>query len=177
MKNIEQGMHLVPAQTTPPVGISTTTEIVVGGAFVLVIVVAAVAPAFYDLRQANKWRAAMTAWLKSENFRRDDLIPVLRLIARTRGTTNVTRSTIAYLVVALVAAALGAVVFLNGDDAVDLRKTVITAVLTVFSSVIGFYFGSRSTQAAIEAQQDPPPDGGPTPADGARSAPETGPRA
>ncbi|MEV5717811.1 hypothetical protein AB0L41_28300 [Amycolatopsis mediterranei] len=175
MKNFEQGTHLVPAQTTPPVSISATTAVVVVGAFVVVILVAAVAPAFYDLRQANKWRAAMSAWLTSDNVRRDDLIPVLRLIARTRGTTNITRSTIAYLVVALVAAALGAVVFLNAGDAADLRKTVITSVLTVFSSVIGFYFGSRSTQAAIEAQQGQPPNGGPTPADDTNAEPETGP--
>jgi hypothetical protein len=138
----------------------------------VIILVVALVPVVADLRSAHRWRAEMTCWLKSGAVRQEDMLTVLRLIARPRRATNTTRSTIAYLIVALVAAALGAVIFSDAGDAVDLRKTVITAVLTVLSSVIGFYFGSRTAQTAIEAQQA---DLGPVVDGGGKPEPESGP--
>ncbi|WP_370966403.1 hypothetical protein [Amycolatopsis sp. cg9] len=126
------------------------------GVLVVVILVAAFVPLFYDLIKAVKWRKELTDWLTSGKIlRREDLLAVLRLIARPRGTVNAARTTIAYLIVALVAAALGVTVFSAADDAPDLRKTIVASVLTVLSLVIGFYFGSRTAQTAIEAQNTP----------------------
>jgi hypothetical protein len=160
MADFARELPFAPAQTpTPPVAlipVPPVAAIVLVAVFVVVILVVALFPVVSDLRHAHRWRAEMTRWVQSGAVRQEDLIPVLRLIARPRRATTTTRATIAYLVVALVAAALGAVIFSDAADAVDLRKTVITAVLTVLSSVIGFYFGSRTAQTAIEAQQAPP---------------------
>ncbi len=179
MAHFRESLHLVPAQTTPPasvskpatglISVSGTTAVWLVGVLVVVILVAAFVPLCYDLVKAVKWRKELTDWLKSGKIRREDLIAVLRLIARPRGTVNSARTTIAYLIVALVAAALGVTVFSAADDAPDLRKTIVASVLTVLSLVIGFYFGSRTAQTAIDAQNLPGtgPGGGP----GAPAAP------
>ncbi|WP_410642290.1 IPT/TIG domain-containing protein [Amycolatopsis sp. lyj-346] len=164
MTHFEMGLHLVPTQTatpsspsssTPPgplIDVSPNAAVALVAVFVVVLLVAAFIPMVVDLHRATKWRKDLTEWLKTGQHRGADLLPILRLIARPRGTVNTARPTIAYLVVALVAAAFGVTAFSSAADAPDLRKTIVASMLTVLSLVIGFYFGSRTAQTAIEAQ-------------------------
>ena len=144
-----------PASSTPPgplLPVSSTGAVILLSIFVGVLLLAAFIPMVMDLRRAIKWRDDLTEWLKSGKSHCADLLPILRLLARSPGTANTARPTIAYLVVALVAAAFGVTAFSGAADAGDLRKTIIASMLTVLSLVIGFYFGSRTAQTAIESQ-------------------------
>jgi hypothetical protein len=160
MRHFRMGSHLVSAEPTTPsspppsplIPVTTGGAIAVAAVFVVLLLLAAFIPMVMDLRRAAKWRDDLTAWLKSSKSHCAELLPILRFLSRPRGTANTARTTIAYLVVALVAAAFGVTAFSGAADAPDLRKTIIASILTVLSLVIGFYFGSRTAQTAIEAQ-------------------------
>ena len=166
MNQFGMGAHLDAPETTtssvptpvtstpagPLIAVTPVVAVSLVAAFVVVLLLVTFVPMAVDLRRADKWRKDLTAWLKSCKHHCVDLLPILRLLARSPGAANTARPTIAYLVVALVAAAFGVTAFSGAADAGDLRKTIIASLLTVLSLVIGFYFGSRTAQTAIEAQ-------------------------
>jgi Fibronectin type III domain len=69
-----------------------------------------------------------------------------------RSTRGLTRTTIALVLVTLVGIALTALLVGNGNNASDLLKSVVTALTTALTVVIGFYFGAKTaTDAAAGA--------------------------
>jgi hypothetical protein len=62
------------------------------------------------------------------------------------GARGTTRTVIALLVMALAGVALAATLVSGASDAQDLRKTIITALLTFLAVIGGFYFGTRAVQ-------------------------------
>jgi hypothetical protein len=92
----------------------------------------------------------------------DEITEVMRALRQPlRFAAGLTRTMIALGLLTLVAIALIALLVGNSDNASDLLKAVVTAVLTAFTTVLGFYFGSRTAADAAEAAK---PNGGAAPA-------------
>ncbi|HEX4527563.1 MAG TPA: fibronectin type III domain-containing protein [Gaiellaceae bacterium] len=70
------------------------------------------------------------------------------LRTQPRSTRGLTRTTIALVLVTLVGIALTALLVGNGNNASDLLKTVVTALTTALTTVIGFYFGAKTATDA-----------------------------
>lgn len=134
----------------PLLNASSGTILWVVGGLILVLLAAAFLPTMWDVRKAAEWRTNVTDWVKSGSLRGSDLVAALHVVARPQGTTNLTRTTIAYLALTLAGLALALTAFSGASDATDLRKTIITSLLTVLGIVIGFYFGARTAQTATE---------------------------
>jgi hypothetical protein len=74
-----------------------------------------------------------------------------------RGTPGLTRSLIALTIVTLLGVAMIATLVSTAEDSVDLRKTIVTSLLSILAAVAGFYFGSRTAQTSSEQSSKPPP--------------------
>lgn len=74
--------------------------------------------------------------------------------AQTSGLQGLTGALIALTTLTLVGFALAVALLSSSTDAGDLRKTIITALLSILASITGFYFGARTAQqsAAQQAQ-------------------------
>ena len=142
--------------TTPAVTTTTSPLINVSGgtalwfilAIVLGLAVLTIVPLVLDARRAEKWRSELGASIIAGRFQGPDLQTVLTAIKEPRGVRGLTRSLIALLIIVIAALALAATVFSGAGDAADLRKTVITSLMTVLATVSGFYFGSRSSESS-----------------------------
>jgi Fibronectin type III domain len=88
-------------------------------------------------------------------------VRALSSAASTRGAPGLTRTTIALGLLTLVGVALAALLVGDGTNASDLLKTVVTALTTTFTTVIGFYFGAKATSDAVA--QGGAPAGGAAP--------------
>jgi len=64
-----------------------------------------------------------------------------------KGIQGLTRTLIALGLLTLVGVALVSLLVGNSNNASELLKTVVTALTTTLITVVGFYFGSRATQA------------------------------
>jgi hypothetical protein len=72
------------------------------------------------------------------------------------GQRGLTRALMAFTIITVVGVALIAVLLSNSSDAGDLRKTIITSLLAVLATIVGFYFGTRAAETATEAAATPP---------------------
>jgi hypothetical protein len=77
----------------------------------------------------------------------------------------------AFTIITIVGVALAALLLSSAGDASDLRKTVVTSLLTLLGTIVGFYFGTRAAEGGAERAPEEP-----TPAVPAEqpTAPETG---
>jgi hypothetical protein len=67
------------------------------------------------------------------------------------------------IITTLVGVAMVATLVSTAADSSDLRKTIITALLSILGAIAGFYFGARTAQISSEQATRPPtPTGGPT---------------
>jgi hypothetical protein len=73
------------------------------------------------------------------------------------------RALMAFVILTVVAIALTALLLSGSPDAGDLRKTVITALLSILGTIVGFYFGARTEADATTPDK---PQEGPKPSDG-----------
>ncbi|MFI0899106.1 hypothetical protein [Streptomyces sp. NPDC020983] len=127
-----------------------------GPAFVLiaavVVVVAAIAvtPLIMDVRRATAWRQQLTDQLIDRAATDEEVRDFLRDLREPRGVRGLTRSIIAVLILALVGFALAVAMLSTDADAGDLRKTIVTALMTVLATVAGFYFGTLGAQNSAE---------------------------
>ncbi len=64
------------------------------------------------------------------------------------GVKGLVRSLLALTTLSIVGVALIALFLSSAADAGDLRKTIITALLSVFATIVGFYFGSRASEVS-----------------------------
>jgi hypothetical protein len=67
------------------------------------------------------------------------------------GQRGLTRALMAFTIITVVGVALVAVLLSSSSDAGDLRKTIITSLLAVLATIVGFYFGTRAAETATEA--------------------------
>jgi hypothetical protein len=117
----------------------------------------------YDATQANKWRLegqyklldAMIGKIK------DPTVEEIRQIASAldtpaRGMQGLTRSLLGFIIATFVGFALVATLVSSSIDSSDLRKTIITALLSILATISGFYFGARTAQTSSEQATRPP---------------------
>lgn len=109
---------------------------------VVIIAVIAVLPLIIDVRRATAWRQQLTDELIGQAATSSDVRELLRDLREPRGVRGLTRSIIAVLILALVSFALAVAMLSSGGDSGDLRKTIVTSLMTVLATVAGFYFGS-----------------------------------
>src|SRR5690348_12136636 len=80
-----------------------------------------------------------------------------------RGLQGLTQALLGLTITTLVGAAMVATLVSTAADSSDLRKTIITALLSILGTIAGFYFGARTAQISSEQATRPPtPAGGTT---------------
>jgi hypothetical protein len=120
-------------------------------------------PLVYDTREANRWRRDYQAKLLNNMINRAGRLSVeeIRQIVsaidtQPRGTQNLTQSLLGLIITTFVGIALIATLVSTAPDSSDLRKTVITALLSILGVISGFYFGARTSETATERATRPP---------------------
>jgi hypothetical protein len=73
-----------------------------------------------------------------------------------RGTQGLTQSLLGLIVATFVGVAMIATLVSTAADSSDLRKTIVTALLSILGVIAGFYFGARTAQTAAEQATRPP---------------------
>jgi len=147
--------HPTPAVTSaaalePLHGLSSGPALLLVAALVVLIAVMATIPLIMDVRRATAWRQQLTDHLIDRAATDHEVRDFLRDLREPRGVRGLTRSIIAVLILALVGFALAVAMLSSGADAGDLRKTIVTALMTVLTTVAGFYFGTLGAQNSAE---------------------------
>jgi hypothetical protein len=122
-----------------------------------------VVPLFYDMREANKWRTDKQEPLLEKMIDKAGRLSVeeIRQIVsamntQPRGTQGLTRSLLALIIASFIGIAMVATLLSGASDSSDLRKTIVTALLSILATISGFYFGARTAQSATEQATRPP---------------------
>jgi hypothetical protein len=119
----------------------------------------------FDVWSTNRWRQRNQTQLINQMIKgsnRDGLSAeeVRQLVSAMdrppRGASGLTQSLIALTIVTLVGVALIATLVSTANDSSDLRKTIITSLLSILAAISGFYFGARTAQTSTEQATKPP---------------------
>jgi hypothetical protein len=97
---------------------------------------------------AYQWRKTVTSSITKGEYSPADTEKLLTLVREPPGVRGLTRGLIALLIVVLTALALAVTIISAAPDASDLRKTIVTSLLSVLAALAGFYFGSRTAQTS-----------------------------
>jgi type IV secretory pathway VirB10-like protein len=73
---------------------------------------------------------------------------------------GLTQALMGLIIITLVGVAMVATLVSTAADSSDLRKTIITALLSVLATIAGFYFGARTAQISSEQATRPPSPAG-----------------
>jgi hypothetical protein len=122
-------------------------------------------PMLYDIhksyrRQVDSWEALAAKYLEKSSD--EPSLAELRLLLPQiskppRGFPGLTRSLFAFTVLTIIAVSQLGLTFFDIAGAEDLRKTIVTSLLSVFASITGFYFGQRGAQHEDDPQPLPAP--------------------
>jgi hypothetical protein len=170
----------VVAQTTTTTVSGPVIELRGSGAVALVVSVGVAfallwsVPMWVDARRAYRLRERAVQLVggrlldaaKKDNLTVAELRELLGTIGEpATGQRGLARSLMAFTIITVVGVALLALLLSSSTDAGDLRKTVITALLTLLGTIVGFYFGTRAaeTGAELAAPVPTPPAPVPTP--------------
>lgn len=126
------------------------------GAIVLGVALLGVGAVAANAWGAYQWRKTVTssiadnikASIQKGAYSAADTEKLLTLVREPHGVRGLTRGLIALLIVVLAALALAVTIISAAPDASDLRKTIVTSLLSVLATIAGFYFGSRTAQTA-----------------------------
>ena len=184
---------MILAQTTTTAPTNTPVQVLElqgTGAMVFLVVVglALVAvwfiPVLLDARRAYRLRRDVISFLREDAMRlvardgltMDELKALLRTIGEpATGQRGLARALMALSITAIVGVVAFALLLSSAADAADLRKTVVTALLSVLGVVVGFYFGSRSVESAMATMGGTAGGTAATPAAGPSSEAPAGP--
>ena len=163
---------------------NSTRSLVYIGVVVAVIAAIAVLPLVIDAVAAARWRREVTKELIGRSWSSAEVRDLIKDLREPRGVRGLTRSLIAILIIVLVGFALAYATVATGNGADDLRKTIVTSLLTVLATVAGFYFGALGAQNSAEAARGngtstptpPPAKPAPAPASAPVQSPATPPQ-
>jgi hypothetical protein len=154
------------APSTPLVNVSGTGALVFIGVVALVVAILWFIPTFIDLRQTNLWRSneqrrlieqMVTATGRTKDLSVDDLRQIASAMnTPPRGMQGLTQALMGLIIITLVGVAMVTTLVSTAADSSDLRKTIITALLSVLATIAGFYFGARTAQISSEQATHPP---------------------
>jgi hypothetical protein len=154
------------------VNVTGTGALVFIGVLALAVAILWFIPTLYDLRKADQWRSTRQNRLLEKMVdaaSRDGLsVEDVRQIVSAmntppRGAQGLTQALLGLIITTLVGVAMVATLVSTAADSSDLRKTIITALLSILATIAGFYFGARTAQISSEQATRPPvPSGGPT---------------
>jgi len=152
------------------------------GVLALAVAILWFIPTIYDLRRADQWRSTQQAELLNKmvdaagkkGLSVEDVRQIASAInAPPRGIQGLTQALIGLTITTLVGAAMVATLVSTAADSSDLRKTIITALLSILGTIAGFYFGARTAQISTEQATRPPTPGGLRQLDASGPSPES----
>jgi hypothetical protein len=119
-------------------------------------------PLVYDTIEAHKWRKNKQQVLheivtRTPNLSVEEIRQIVSAVdTPPRGAQGLTQSLLGLIIATFVGVALIATLVATAEDSSDLRKTIVTALLSILATVAGFYFGARTAQTAAEQATHPP---------------------
>ena len=112
---------------------------------------------------------------KKDGLKVSELRELLATIGEpATGQRGLARALMAFTIITIVGVALAALLLSSAGDAGDLRKTVITSLLTLLGTIVGFYFGTRAAEGGAERAAEEPTPPAPAPPAPAPPAPAPG---
>jgi hypothetical protein len=167
-----------PPTETPIVNVLGNQALWFIGVLALVVALLWAVPLIYDTREANRWRREHQVGILNKMIGGAGTLSVeeIRQIVsaidtQPRGTQGLTRSLLGLIVATFVGVAMIATLVSTAADSSDLRKTIVTALLSILATIAGFYFGARTAQTAAEQATRPPESRPPRPATGGGGPP------
>jgi hypothetical protein len=165
-----------PTTTTPEpvIELQGTRAVVLVAVIGLAIALLWSVPIWVDARRAYRLREKAVALVSGklldaatkDGLKLTELRALLATIGEpATGQRGLSRALMAFTIITVVGVALVALLLSGSADSSDLRKTVITSLLTLLGTIVGFYFGTRAAESGAEAA-------GPAPAASAAAAEE-----
>jgi hypothetical protein len=160
-------LHSLIAQATPTttvpgpvIELQGTRAVVLVGVIGLAIALLWSVPIWVDARRAYRLREKAVALVSGklldaatkDGLKLTELRALLATIGEpATGQRGLSRALMAFTIITVVGVALVALLLSGSADSGDLRKTVITSLLTLLGTIVGFYFGTRAAETGAEA--------------------------
>jgi hypothetical protein len=164
---------------TPLLHVSGSGALVFIGVVAFAVAILWLVPTVYDLHKTDKWRSTqqnsllekMVDGLIQKGLSVEDVRQIASAVsAPPRGMQGLTQALLGLIITTLVGVAMVATLVSTAADSSDLRKTIITALLSILGTIAGFYFGARTAQISSEQVRRPP-----VPSTGPPTEPESAP--
>jgi hypothetical protein len=144
----------------PVIELQGTRAVVLVGVIGLAIALLWSVPIWVDARRAYRLREKAVALVSGklldaatkDGLKLTELRALLATIGEpATGQRGLSRALMAFTIITVVGVALVALLLSGSADSGDLRKTVITSLLTLLGTIVGFYFGTRAAETGAEA--------------------------
>jgi hypothetical protein len=170
------GSVIVAQTTTTTTMPGPVTNLRGPGTVVLLIAVALaiaaswVIPAWLDARRSYRLRQQAVdliggSLLDAAKTGRGLSVTELRALTEVREVATSRRETarvaMAFTLITIIGVALAALLLSKSDNASELIKTVITSLLTLLGTIVGFYFGTRADESESDSTASTPSPHGP----------------